>query len=102
MSEDECLVALRARARIPYPAYLPCFKRERGRAQQCNYQYSKGRKVCGHSLARADCTPDVKGKHQQQCNVGGGFDARPNRPRDWLQCWLEKGCTTRRPKPSSS
>ena len=66
LPEDEFLVAFRARARIPYPAYLLCFKRERGPAQQCNHQYSKGSKVCGHGLVRADGTPDVKGKHQQK------------------------------------
>ena len=65
---------------------------ERRPAQQCNHQYSKGSKVCGHSLVQADSTPDVKGKHQQKCNVGGGVDARHNRLRDWLKGWLKQVC----------
>ena len=92
MPEELGVVALRARAMLPYPAYLPRFKRERGPAQQCNHQYSKGSTVCGHRLVQADGTPDVTGKHQQQCNVGGGVDARHNRLRGWLKAWLKQVC----------
>ena len=92
MRLENGLVALRARAQLPFPAYLPRFKRERGPAQQCNHQYSKGSTVCGHRLVLADGAPDVDGLHQQQCNVGGGVDARHNRLRDWLKGWLKQVC----------
>ena len=92
MPEELGVVALRARAQLPYPAYLPRFKRERGPAQQCNHQYSKGSTGCGHRLVLADGAPDVDGLHQQQCNVGGGVDARHNRLRDWLKAWLKQVC----------
>ena len=92
MPEELGVVALRARAQLPCPAYLPRFKRERGPAQQCNHQYSKGSTVCGHRLVQADGSADVDGLHQQQCNVGGGVDARHNRLRDWLKAWLKQVC----------
>ena len=92
MSEDEFVTALRARLRIPYPAFLPRFQRERGVAQHCNHQYSSGSKVCGHRLVRVDGTPDAKGIHQQLCNVGGGVDRRHNSLRDWLWKWLLDVC----------
>ena len=92
LTEDEGLVALRAGLRVPYPAFLPRFQRERGPAQQCNHQYSKGSTFCGQRLVLADGAPDVKGRHAQQCNVGGGVDARHDRLRDWIRDWLEHVC----------
>ena len=46
----------------------------------------------GHRLVRANGAADVKGIHQQLCNVGGGVDRRHNRLRDWLKGWLERVC----------
>ena len=89
LSEDEGVTAIRAGLRIPYPAFLPRFQRERGPAQQCNHQYSKASTICGHGLVLANGAPDVKGRHSQQCNVGGLVDARHDRLRDWLRDWLE-------------
>ena len=92
LTEDEGVVALRAGLRVPYPAFLPRFQRERGPAQQCNHQYSKASTICGHGLVLANGAPDVKGRHSQQCNVGGLVDARHDRLRDWLRNWLEHVC----------
>jgi len=92
LTEDEGVTALRSGLRVPYPAFLPRFQRERGPAQQCNHQYSKGSTCCGQRLVLADGAPDVKGRHAQQCNVGGGVDARHDRLRDWIRDWLEHVC----------
>ena len=92
LTEDEFVTALRARFRIPYPAFLPRFQRERGPAQHCNHQYSSGSAVCGHRLVCADGAADVQGIHQQLCNVGGGVDRRHNSVRDWLRTWLVEVC----------
>ena len=92
MPEDEFLTALRALKRIPHPAFLPRFRRERGPAQQCNHQYSTGSKVCGHSLIRADGAADKKGVHQQLCMVGGGVDKRHDCLRNWTRSWLDTVC----------
>ena len=92
MTEDDSVTAIRARLRIPYPAFLPRFQRERGPAQHCNHQYSGGSACCGHRLVRANGAEDVKGIHQQLCNVGGGVDRRHNSTRDWLRTWLVDVC----------
>ena len=92
MTEDDFVTALRARLRIPNPAFLPRFQRERDPAQHCNHQYSSGSTVCGHRLVRANGAADVKGIHQQLCNVGGGVDRRHNSVRDWLRTWLVDVC----------
>ena len=92
MAEKEFVTALRARLRVKYPAFLPCFQRERGPAQHCNHQYSKGSTVCGQLLVRVDGTPDTRGTHQQLCNVGGGVDQRHNNLRDWIERWLLTVC----------
>ena len=92
MPDDLCIPALRARLRIDYPAYLPRFQRERGPAQQCNHQYSGGSAICGHRLVLASGAADVKGIHQQLCNVGGGVDRRHHSLRDWVKGWLTRVC----------
>ena len=92
MSEDECVTALRARLRFPYPAFLPRFRRERGVAQHCNHQYSAGSATCGQRLVRPDGAADVHGIHAQLCNVGGGVDRRHNCLRDWVSKWLTTVC----------
>ena len=35
---------------------------------------------------------DVKGIHQQLCNVGGGVDRRHHSLRDWVKGWLTRVC----------
>ena len=92
MPDDECVTALRARFRLPYPAFLPRFQRERGPAQHCNHQHSGASAICGHRLVRANGAADAKGVHQQLCNVGGGVDRRHNSVRDWLRTWLVTVC----------
>ena len=92
MPEDEFVTALRCRLRLPYPSYLPRFRRVRGPAQQCNHQYSKGSAVCGQALVRADGSADAKMVHAQVCNIGGGVDRRHNSLRDWVRTWLLTVC----------
>ena len=92
MPEDEAVTAIRARLRVPFPSFLPRFRRERGVAQQCNHQYSRGSTVCGHRIVRADGRPDEKGIHQLLCNVGGSVDRRHHKLRDWLKKWLVEVC----------
>ena len=92
MTEDEFVIALRARMRVPYPSYLPRLRRGRGPAQHCNHQYSKGSAICGQGLVRSDGTADPKMVHAQLCNVGGGVDRRHNSLRDWLKTWLLTVC----------
>ena len=92
LPDDLSVTALRARLRIPYPAYLPRFQRERGPAQHCNHQYSGGSAVCGHRLVLASGAADVKGVHQQKCGIGGGVDRRHHSLRDWVKGWLTRVC----------
>ena len=92
MPEEHFVTALCAGFRIPYPAFLPRFQRERGPAQHCNHQYSGGSAICGHRLVSANGVPDERGTHQQLCNVGGGVDRRHNSLRDWLKAWLLNVC----------
>ena len=92
MPEDEFVTAWRARLRVPFPSFLPRFRRVRGPAQQCNHQYSSGSAICGHSLQRADGSADAKMVHPQLCNVGGGVDRRHNSLRDWVKGWLLSEC----------
>ena len=92
MPENQAVTAMRARMRIPYPSFLPRFRRVRGPAQQCNHQYSKGSAVCGQCLVLADGSADAAMVHAQLCNVGGGVDRRHNTLRDWLKRWLVTVC----------